>query len=106
MSLAELLSTHKTLVLLPNNRIQCQLTKHELPARVDAVQAYLQGGKYKKALKWSSFSFDQYAPYIVQHKTDGKKLFCKLTEHQLNKIPEEVLKHVNGKRYKRYSPYL
>jgi hypothetical protein len=37
-----------------------------------------------------SADFSSYLPYIVPHKRDGKRLFCRLTQKKLNKIPREV----------------
>ena len=35
--------------------------------------------------------FSSYLPYIVPHKRDSKRLFCRLTQKKLNKIPREVI---------------
>ncbi|CAD7972923.1 unnamed protein product [Amoebophrya sp. A120] len=48
-----------------------------------------------------SFDYKKYEPHITAHKKDKTKLFCNLTASVLNKIPIEVEKHVNGKRFKR-----
>ena len=45
--------------------------------------------------------FKKYEPYIVANKKNKKKLFCTLTRISLNKIPEEVEKHVAGKKFQR-----
>lgn len=103
-SLAALLEANKkTLVLLPSNKIKCTVTQHEMPARADVVNAYLLGAKYQKALKWYNNDFEKYEPHIVADKRDSKKLYCTITGTKLNRIPEEVEKHVNGKRYKRFA---
>ncbi|CAD7944281.1 unnamed protein product [Amoebophrya sp. A25] len=47
------------------------------------------------------FDYSIYAPHITQHKKMKNALFCNLTASNLNKIPFEVEKHVNGKRFKR-----
>lgn len=41
----------------------------------------------------------KYEPLIVAHKTNPKLLFCTLTRKELNRIPEQVEAHVNGKRF-------
>ena len=69
--------------------------------RGDVIFAYLNGSKYKKAAQWYSSSFEKYAPHIIAHKTDDKKLYCTITKLILNKIPEEIESHMEGKRYKR-----
>lgn len=99
-SLAEMLKTHP-ITLTANNKIVCKVTGHEMPARPDVVHAYLSGSKYKKQLSWYSYNFDEFLPYIVPHK-DSKKLQCILTNQTLNRIPDEVKKHMNGKKFLRY----
>lgn len=43
--------------------------------------------------------FSKYEPLIVPHKTNPKLLYCTLTQMELNRIPQEVERHVNGKRF-------
>jgi len=40
-------------------------------------------------------------PHIVPHIIKPKKLYCKLTKITINKIPKEVKRHVEGKRFMR-----
>lgn len=66
-------------------------------------QAHLGGKRYKREkakLAADKFDFEQFAPDIVQSKKDPRKLFCHLTKTTLNKVPEEVKLHVNGRRFK------
>ena len=100
-SLAEILRSNPNLELLASNKILCKVTQHELPPRSDAVLAHINGKKYKKALEWYSYNFDEFLPYIVPHKSDRKKLYCKLTDQTLNKIPDQVKKHCMGKKFQR-----
>jgi hypothetical protein len=104
-SLATLLSENKLLVLTDNNKIKCSLSGHEMPARADIVQQYLNSKKYAKAREWYSKDFSKYEPWIVENKVDPKKLYCTLTNLSLNKIPEEVEKHVTGKRFLRCTSF-
>ena len=101
-TLAQILADCKHLKLTEGNKIICSLTSHEMPARADVVYKYVNGEKFKKALEWYSCDFSQYLPYIVEHNEGKNKLFCTLTKQILNRIPREVEKHVNGKRFKRY----
>lgn len=101
LTVAELLSKHSFLSLTPSNRIKCEVTGHELPLQVDAIVAHISSGKFKKQLEWYSHDFGAYLPHIVPHKSNPKKLYCKLTQQELNKIPAEVEKHANGKRFNR-----
>lgn len=102
-SVAELMKQNSFLTLLPNNRIQCDVTGHELPLDVEQIKAHISASKFKKALEWYKYDYSPFLPYIVPHKSNNKKLFCTLTKQELNKIPKEVEKHVNGKRFLRYN---
>lgn len=104
-TLAQSLASCQHLELSEKNRIVCKLTGHEMPARADVVHKYITGDKFKKALEWYSHDFSQYLPYIIEYnKEKGKnKLFCTLTKQVLNRIPAEIAKHTNGKRFKRYA---
>lgn len=66
-----------------------------------AVQSHVNGKKYKKALEWYRHDFSVYEPLIIQHKSKPHKLFCTLTQGELNKIPDQVKKHAEGKRFQR-----
>ncbi len=100
-TLGQLLGEHKYLKLLPSNKILCDVTGHEMSARADVVQAYISGKSFKKQLEWYKHDYSEFLPYIVEDKRNNKKLFCKLTREPLNRIPDEVRKHMQGKRFKR-----
>lgn len=51
--------------------------------------------------KRSKFDLKAVSEYIVPHKGNDKLLWCKITESALNKVPEEIMRHVNGKKYLR-----
>ena len=102
VSLADILAQNKdVLCLLPSNRIKCSVTGHEMPPNVESVTSHLNGKKFKKAQEWYTHDYTQYLPLIIEHRTDKTKLFCTLTRLQLNKIPAEIQKHVNGKKFLR-----
>jgi hypothetical protein len=100
-TLGQLLGEHTYLKLQPSNKILCSVTQHEMPARADVVLAHINGKKFKKALEWYNFDYSQFLPHIVEDRKDSKKLFCKLSRHSINKIPDEVKKHMAGKRFQR-----
>ena len=102
-SLATLLSEHKDEIALTEDglRIKCLITPHEMPARADVVEVYLNGNKFKKAKEWYSQDYSKYEPFLVQDKKNKFQLFCKITRLRVNKIPKDVEKHVNGKRFLR-----
>jgi len=38
-------------ITLGKDRVKCSWTQHEMPARVDAIEKYVQGKKYQQLLK-------------------------------------------------------
>lgn len=98
-AITELLAQHPSLSLNDRGKIHCSLTGHDVPARLDALQQFIAGRAYQHARAWYAADFAKYEPYIIAHKKDSKKLFCRLTRKQLNRIPEEVEAHVTGRRY-------
>jgi len=77
-------------------RIQCVYTKHEMPANIYILKMHLSGKKFKMAKECYSMDYTKYEPHIVPHKSNNKKLFCKVTKLEINKIPAQVENHVNG----------
>ncbi len=91
-------------LLKERNRVKCTLTDHELMADLEAVQTYVtQNKKYKKMKDWYSYDFSVFFPAIVPNRRNDKKLFCTVTKQTLNRIPEEVERHVKGKKFQRLS---
>ncbi|XP_053551897.1 surfeit locus protein 2 [Bombina bombina] len=98
----ELLLQHPSLQLIEGNKVRCALTGHELPCRLPELQSFISGKKYKRLTKvTSSFNYNSYKPHIVPSTKTPHQMFCKLTLRHINKIPEEVLRHVQGKRYQK-----
>ncbi|KAL8625879.1 hypothetical protein ACOMHN_012471 [Nucella lapillus] len=84
-------------------KVCCCLTGHQMPMRVDAVRSFVQGKKFQKAQADREYDFEQHRPHLV---TNTKRhfqhtLFCTLTLRCVTKRPEDVERHVNGKRYQR-----
>lgn len=100
--LGQILKDNANLALTDSNKIKCSITGHEMPPNVEIVQQYLNSKRFQKAVKWYSHDFSQYLPHIVPHDSNPKLLTCKLTTLTLNRIPEEIEVHVNGKRFQRY----
>lgn len=101
-SLADLLAKNTDyLTLTANNKVRCSLTEHEMPCNADVVFSYMNGKKFKKAKEWYSYDYSEFLPHIVPDKRNAHKLFCRLTKQSLNKIPDEVRKHIAGKKYLR-----
>ena len=70
-----------------------------MPARADAVAAYVNGKKFKKAKEWYSYDYSIFLPHIVPSKGNDKLLYCKVTKRDLNKVPDQVNAHVKGKTF-------
>ncbi|ETI48435.1 hypothetical protein PPTG_10529 [Phytophthora nicotianae INRA-310] len=87
-------------------RVKCQLTQHEMLPRVDVIEQHLKSKKFVKARDWYCHDYSQYEPYIVPHRRLPKSLYCNVTGTILNRIPSEVEKHVQGKRYKRMKQHV
>lgn len=48
----------------------CVYTKHEMPAKIEVLQAYVSGKKFKMAKECYSIDYSKYLPHIVPHKKD------------------------------------
>ncbi|XP_062515912.1 surfeit locus protein 2-like [Corticium candelabrum] len=83
------------------DKVLCTLTGHEMPGRLDVLQQYVQGKKYKKAKKMKEYDFDKHRPHLVQHKKLTDYLQCQLTRRIIIKSPDAVERHVLGKRYQK-----
>ncbi|XP_023794038.1 surfeit locus protein 2 isoform X1 [Cyanistes caeruleus] len=82
--------------------VRCRLTGHELPCRLSELQAYTSGKKYQRLTKAAQgFDYGMFEPHIVPSTKNLHQLFCKLTLRHINKLPEHVLRHVQGKRYQK-----
>ena len=105
LSLADILERNSEHIELrmSDNRIICKLSGHEMAPRAEVVSAYLNGKKFRKLREWYSFDFTCFQPWIVDHKQSNKKLFCKLTKQTLNKIPDKIQQHMNGKKFIRFT---
>ncbi|XP_072908407.1 surfeit locus protein 2 [Hemitrygon akajei] len=99
--LTAFLQRHPALQPCGNNRVKCSLTGHELPYRLADLQAYTKGKKYQRLMMKEPFDYSQFEPHIVPSTKNPLQLFCKLTIRHINKIPQHVLRHVNGKRYQK-----
>ncbi len=87
-------------------RVRCDLTQHELVPTKEAIETYLKTKKFIKAKDWYCYDYSKYEPYIVVHRRKPKCLYCNVTNTILNRIPAEVEKHVNGKRFKRLKEHV
>ncbi|XP_030598890.1 surfeit locus protein 2 [Archocentrus centrarchus] len=95
------LLNHPFLELTDGKKIRCTLNGHEFPCNLTELQNFTQGKKYEKLSAAAEFNYSQYEPHIVPSTKQPNQLFCKLTLRHLNRQPHHVLKHVNGKRFKK-----
>ncbi|XP_058929288.1 surfeit locus protein 2 [Kogia breviceps] len=97
------LREHPSLRLEPGARkVRCALTGHELPCRLSELQVYTRGKKYRRLVRASpAFDYAEFEPHIVPSTKNPHQLFCKLTLRHINKSPEHVLRHSQGRRYRR-----
>ncbi|GAA6217145.1 surfeit locus protein 2 [Lates japonicus] len=95
------LPNHPFLQLTDGKKIKCTLNGHELPCNLTEVQKFTQGKKYEKLSAAAEFNYSQYEPHIVPSTKQPLQLFCKLTLRHINRQPHHVLRHVNGKRFKK-----
>ncbi|XP_029300546.1 surfeit locus protein 2 [Cottoperca gobio] len=100
------LLNHPFLQLTGGKKIKCTLNGHEFPCNLTELQAFTKGKKYEKLSAAADFNYRQYEPQIVPSSKQPNQLFCKLTLRHLNRQPHHVLRHVNGKRFKKaFSKY-
>ncbi|KAM3874266.1 surfeit locus protein 2 [Diretmus argenteus] len=96
------LQNHPSLQLTDDKKkIKCILNGHEFPCNVTELQHFTRGKKYEKLSAASEFNYGQYEPHVVPSTKQPNRLFCKLTLRHLNRLPHHVLRHVNGKRFKK-----
>ncbi|KAJ8390036.1 hypothetical protein AAFF_G00111970 [Aldrovandia affinis] len=92
---------HPFLQLSDANRVKCTLNGHEFPCDLKELQNFTSGKKYQKLSSVAEFSYSQYEPHVVPSTKQPNHLFCKLTLRHINRLPHQVLRHVNGQRYQR-----
>jgi hypothetical protein len=100
---ASFIEAHADLDMMESGKCRCKLTGHEMVPHKAVVEAHLNGKKYTKARAQEvikKYDFAQHQPHIVENKRDQRKLFCHRTKLHLNKVPEEVQTHVQGRRFR------
>ncbi|KAF7657086.1 hypothetical protein LDENG_00031800 [Lucifuga dentata] len=95
------LRNHPFLQLTDGKKLKCTLNGHEFPCNLAEIEKFTKGKKYQKLSSVAEFNYSQYEPHIVPSTKQPNQLFCKLTLRHLNRQPHHVLRHVNGKRFKK-----
>ena len=49
-------------------KVRCSVTGHELPSKLDTLQQFVQGKRYKLAKTAKGYDFNRHRPYLVPHK--------------------------------------
>ncbi|CAF4273118.1 unnamed protein product, partial [Adineta steineri] len=87
------------------DRIRCDWTQHEMAARADAIERYINGKKYQQLLKrkLDTDYLNKFKEFLEPStkKNHETQFFCKLTWRYLNKEPHHIMRHLEGKRFKR-----
>lgn len=99
--LRSFLQKHPCFQLTDSKKIRCSLNAHEFPCSLAELQCFTSGIKYKKLCAQAEFNYSQYEPHIVSSTKQPDHLFCKLTLRHINRVPQHVVRHVSGRRYKR-----
>uniref|UniRef100_A0A8C6SSF7 Surfeit 2 n=1 Tax=Neogobius melanostomus TaxID=47308 RepID=A0A8C6SSF7_9GOBI len=95
------LLNHPCFILTEEKKVKCTLNGHEFPCSLTELQKFTQAKKYKSLSSAAEFNYSHYEPHIVPSTKTPNRLFCKLTLRHLNREPHHVLRHVNGKRFKK-----
>ncbi|XP_059405314.1 surfeit locus protein 2 [Carassius carassius] len=99
--LRSFLQKHPCFQLTDSKKIRCSLNAHEFPCSLAELQCFTSGNKYKKLCAQAEFDYSQYEPHIVSSTKQPDHLFCKLTLRHINRVPQHVVRHVSGRRYRR-----
>jgi hypothetical protein len=81
--------------------LKCNFSGHECVPRKEVIEKYINGKAYKKSKEWYSHDFSKYEPFIIPSIKHPKRLYCTITKKDLNKIPFQVERHWNGKKFQR-----
>ncbi len=93
------LASHADAEVLDNGKVRCTLTGHELPPRLDALQAYWGGKNYRNRAERAAYDFSKHEPWLVPHTKSEHLLWCTLTGRPVSRTPKAVEGHVHGLRF-------
>uniref|UniRef100_A0A0R3RH19 ALOG domain-containing protein n=1 Tax=Elaeophora elaphi TaxID=1147741 RepID=A0A0R3RH19_9BILA len=79
-------------------KLRCTLTGHEIPSRFDQLDHYVRTSKFVRAWKTHQImkEYGEYFDDISPH-----EFGCKITRKIIAKDPDDLLRHINGKRFKK-----
>eukprot|EP00105_Crassostrea_gigas_P010857 XP_011426275.1 PREDICTED: surfeit locus protein 2-like isoform X1 [Crassostrea gigas] len=102
--LKKLLKQYPNLTVMNEKpRVKCSLSGHEMPCQVEAIQNYIKGKKFQKLLAQNQYNYEKFKEHIVPSTKKGREhqLFCLLTLRHINKNPEHIKRHIEGRRFKK-----
>ncbi|XP_028410583.1 surfeit locus protein 2-like [Dendronephthya gigantea] len=81
--------------------VVCDITSHEMPCTLKAIETYINGKKYKNACEHQLTPKEK--ELCSQYLTERRRgqLYCKLTKRYLNNLPNHIRQHLNGRRFKK-----
>ncbi|CAF1090924.1 unnamed protein product [Brachionus calyciflorus] len=105
-NLEELLAKYTSLKYNENNtRIICEWSGHEMPPNINSVLSYVNGNKYKQLLSKNidSNKLKKMSEFLVssKHPKRTNQWFCKLTLKHVNKQPDHIERHLNGRKFQK-----
>jgi len=100
-AVASFVDEHSDAEMLPSGKVRCTVTRHEIPAKLDMLEAHWTGKKYAMKKAQSKYDFTVHEPWIVAHKKDANLLYCTLTKQPMSRQPKTVEGHIKGKRFQR-----
>ncbi|CAG9536825.1 unnamed protein product [Cercopithifilaria johnstoni] len=79
-------------------KLRCTLTGHEIPSRFDQLDHYVKTSKFVRAWRMHQImkEYGEYFDDIGPH-----EFGCKFTRKVIAKDPDDLLRHINGKRFKK-----
>uniref|UniRef100_A0A915A728 Surfeit locus protein 2 n=2 Tax=Parascaris univalens TaxID=6257 RepID=A0A915A728_PARUN len=96
--LTELIDTYPVFEPIERNKLRCTLTGHELPARGNQLDEYTKSKKFLRAWRIRKIMED-YSDYFDD--IGENKYGCKLTMKLVAKDPDDLERHIAGKKFKR-----
>uniref|UniRef100_A0A0N5A7M9 Surfeit locus protein 2 n=1 Tax=Syphacia muris TaxID=451379 RepID=A0A0N5A7M9_9BILA len=78
-------------------KVRCVVTGHELPPRLELLDAYIKTPKFIRAFRVKEI-MDEYGGYFDD--LGNNKFGCKLTKRIVSKDPDDLKRHVEGKKFK------
>uniref|UniRef100_A0A0M3I5B2 DIOX_N domain-containing protein n=1 Tax=Ascaris lumbricoides TaxID=6252 RepID=A0A0M3I5B2_ASCLU len=96
--ITELMGTYPVFEPIERNKLRCTLTGHELPARGNQLDEYTKSKKFVRAWRIHKI-MEEYSDCFDD--VGENKFGCKLTMKLVAKDPDDLERHIAGKKFKR-----